>query len=72
MTTGTKPRIELLFQDVEDPFLLYIEDMEYIEELYSRKQEYTYKLNNRQKILNFSIFIISVIFINHLLFRYLY
>jgi hypothetical protein len=68
MVTVTNPRFELLFQDVEDPFLQDIEDIEYIEDLSRYKEECTYKSNNRQQILNFSIWVISVIIINYLLF----
>jgi len=61
MCAETKPRIELLFQDVEDPFLQDIEDMEDIYPQYT--QQDTPHPNNIQKILDFITVSLPYIFI---------
>jgi len=68
MCIETKRRIELLFQDVEDPFLQDLEDPE--DTFIHYTQEYIHKTNNTQKILNCVMLFIPYICIVQSVFIY--
>jgi hypothetical protein len=61
MCIESKPRVEFLFQDVDDPFLQDLEDPE--DPFIHYTQEYIHETNNIQKILNFIILFLPYIFI---------
>jgi hypothetical protein len=72
MSLETKPRIELLFQDVEDIFLQDLEDP-FIEDPYPQyAQELLRETNNIQQILDKIMLSLPYICIGYLLLGYIY